>query len=81
MVNCFARFELRKLQKLFDCSISLAAMPLTILSVAARPLAVPRYVTVVQLTISSLSARPLAVSTYVTFVRIHAEIQEALVVA
>ena len=81
MVNFFARFELRKLQKLLDCSISLAAMPLTILSVAARPPAVPRYVSVVQLTISSLSARPLAVSTYVTFVRIHPEIQEALVVA
>ena len=47
----FARFELRKLQKLSGCSISLAKMPLTILSVAARPLAIPRYVTVVQLTI------------------------------
>ncbi len=62
------------------CSISLAKMPLTILSVAARPLAVPRYVAVVQLTISSVSAWPLAVSTYVAFVRFHAEIQEALVV-
>ena len=81
MVKLFARFELRKLQKLSGCRISLAKMPLTILSVAARPLAVPRYVTVVQLTISSLAARPLAVSTYVTFARIHAEIQEALVVA
>ena len=78
---CFARFELRNLQKLLDCSISLAAMPLTILSVAARPPAVPSYVSVVQLTKSSLSARPLAASTYVTFVRIHPEIQEALVVA
>ena len=56
-------------------------MPLTIVSVAARQPAVPRYVSVVQLTVSSLSARPLAVSTYVTFVRIHPEIQEALVVA